>query len=299
MKQEIKLQVPATSANLGPGFDTLGVALSLYNTIHIKRSDRHKIILEGEGGRSAKILKNNMFLRIFDHFYSELNGKKDTFEFIFRNNIPISRGLGSSSAVIVAAIYGAYLISDQKITKRHLLNLALQYEKHPDNITPCILGGFCVASIHNDRVMSLKKSMPNHLRAVLIVPSKPMSTKLSRKVLPESYSKEDTFFNISQSSLLTAAIFSDNFQLLSKACMDKLHEYQRMQSFSQLFTTRKKLASLKPLMNTLSGSGSTMFAMFEDKKLQLLKPKIHRLFPKPTKVIITTFDNHGVKSVKI
>ena len=291
----IKIQIPATSANLGPGFDTLGLALNLCNTIQVKRSDRYIMKLCGEGENNARVLKNNMFINIFEHHYTKLNGKMDTFEFIFKNKIPISRGLGSSSAVIVGAIYAAYAISNRKIPKSRLLNLALHYEKHPDNITPCVFGGFCVGTVIDDKVVYVKKRMPSHLRALLVVPAKPMSTNLSRQALPKEYKQEDAIFNIAHSSLLTAALWSEHWNLLAKASMDRIHQHQRMKTLPQLFSIRKKLISLKPLMNTLSGSGSTMFALFEEEQLKLVESKLTHLFPKPLQVIICRLNNEGVK----
>ncbi len=111
--------------------------------------------------------------------------------------------MGSSSAVIVSAIASAYAIEGIELEKQKLLNLALAYENHPDNITPAVMGGFTVATVQENEVKYIKKEMPKSLKAIVVIPNRPMSTQLSRKSLPYKYSKEDAIFNISHSSLLT------------------------------------------------------------------------------------------------
>ena len=118
---------PATSANLGPGFDCLGLSLEFFNKSTIKRSKITSISISGEGAKNIFIKKNNLFVKIFYEYYEKLNGKKDNFSFKFENSIPMSRGLGSSSAVIVSAIASAYHISNYSIDKTSILNEALKY----------------------------------------------------------------------------------------------------------------------------------------------------------------------------
>ena len=148
------ISVPATSANLGPGFDALGLAIDLRNEIVIKPSRFLSISTNGEGASSPKIKKNTLFLHIFNEHYKKLKGRQGVFRFEFTNRIPISRGLGSSSAVIVAAITAAHVAAGVKYNKRRILNLALKHENHPDNITPAVMGGFNVACIEGDRIYS-------------------------------------------------------------------------------------------------------------------------------------------------
>ena len=143
----MKVSVPATSANLGPGFDCLGLAIDIKNQVIIRPSKFHSVSLKGEGANNPALKDNNMFISIFNDFYHNLSHKKRNFRFEFQNEIPLSRGLGSSSAVIVSAIASAYAIEGIKLEKSKLLNLALAYESHPDNITPAVMGGFTVATV--------------------------------------------------------------------------------------------------------------------------------------------------------
>ena len=257
----MKISVPATSANLGPGFDTLGLAISLHNQVVIKPSKFHSVSLRGEGAKNPILKDNNMFIAIFNDFYQNLSSKKRHFRFEFSNEIPLSRGLGSSSAVIVSAIASAYAIEGIEISKDKLLNLALAYENHPDNITPAVMGGFNVATVQENEVKYIKKNIPDSLRATVVIPNRPISTQLARKALPYKYSKEDTVFNISHSSLLTAAFINEDWEMLRIASKDKIHQKYRIKQMPELFDVQKTAFSNGALMSTLSGSVSTLFSL--------------------------------------
>jgi homoserine kinase len=287
------ISVPATSANLGPGFDTLGVALNLRNGVRIKRSKFFSISIRGEGQNSVKLKGNNLFISIFNEYYRKLTDKPQKFRFTFYNNIPLSRGLGSSSAVIVSAIAAAYSAAGVKISKQKLLNLALTYEPHPDNITPAVMGGFNVAVVENGKVYSLKKEIPKGLKAVVVIPNRPISTAHSRKRLPNRYGIKDVVYNLSRSSLLTAAIFSENFEMLKVASKDKLHQDIRMEAMPELFELQEIALENGALMSTLSGSGSTFFNMCYEKDSQRLANLFMKHF-NDFKVKILDFDNEGI-----
>ena len=289
----MRISVPATSANLGPGFDTLGLAISLHNQVSIKPSKFHSVSLKGEGANNPVLKDNNMFIAIFNDFYHNLSHKKRHFRFEFTNEIPLSRGLGSSSAVIVSAIASAYAIEGIELPKNKLLNLALAYENHPDNITPAVMGGFNVATVQDNEVKYIKKRMPNSLKAIVVIPNRPMSTQLSRKALPFKYSKEDTIFNISHSSLLTAAFISEDWKMLRTASMDKIHQKYRMKQMPELFDVQKTALKNGALMSTLSGSGSTLFSLCFNQDAQRIERELKKRYPH-FKVLTRDFDNDGV-----
>lgn len=287
------VSVPATSANLGPGFDSLGLAVDLRNEIIIKPSGFLSLATIGEGSDSLKIRKNTLFLDIFNKQYAKLTDKNETFRFEFTNRIPLSRGLGSSSAVIVAALASAFVASGSTYTKRDILNLALEYEKHPDNITPAVMGGFNVACLEDGRVYSRKKRLPEYLRAVLVVPNKTISTARSRTTLPKFYSKEDTIYSLSRSSYLTALFMSESWDLLRIASKDKLHQNRRMKMMPELFDVQKLALRNGALMSTLSGSGSTFFNLCYDSDAELMAEAFRKRFPE-FRVFVTSLDNNGL-----
>ncbi|MDD5360026.1 MAG: homoserine kinase [Sulfurovaceae bacterium] len=287
------ISVPATSANLGPGFDSLGLSIDLRNEILIKPSNFLSLSTNGEGAGNIKIRKNQLFLDIFNTHYKRLSGREDNFRFEFTNRIPISRGLGSSSAVIVAAIASAYVAAEVHYTKREILNLALTYERHPDNITPAVMGGFNVACVEDDKVYSKKRRLPDYLRAVLVVPNRTISTARSRTTLPKVYSKDETIYSLSHSAYMTALFMTESWDLLKIASKDKLHQTRRMKMMPELFDVQKTALSNGALMSTLSGSGSTFFSLCYQDDSQKLSQILENKFS-GFRVITCNLDNHGV-----
>ncbi|SFP00624.1 homoserine kinase [Hydrogenimonas thermophila] len=287
------ISVPATSANLGPGFDSLGLSLSLRNRVHIQPSKFFSVSIKGEGANNPRLKGNNLFINIFNDHYTHLTGKRGVFRFRFYNQIPLSRGLGSSSAVIVSAIASAYSAAGVNISRRKLLNLALHYEHHPDNITPAVMGGFNVSVVENNKVYSQRKRIPGYLKAVVVIPDKPISTAHSRTTLPRSYRKDDAIYNLSHSSLLTACFFNESWEMLRIAARDKFHQVARMKNLPELFDVQKLAIENNVLMSTLSGSGSTFFNMVYKEDAKPLLEKFQARFPS-FRCAIFDFDNDGV-----
>lgn len=290
----MQILVPATSANIGPGFDALGLALELHNTVEITRANFASVSILGEGKDNALLKKNNIFLSIFNEIYVKLTGKKDTFRMIFTNQIPFSRGLGSSSAVITSAIAAAYAAAGFKADKSVILNQALVYENHPDNIAPATLGGFVSSVVENGKVKYLKKPLSADIKAVVVIPNKPMSTKESRAKLPKNFTMSECVSNLSHAAFLTACFFSENYELLRTAAKDVMHEQIRMQNLPELFEVRKIAYENGALLSTLSGSGSSFLNIIYAEDAANLKQKLQDKF-KSFRVEIFDFDNDGIK----
>ncbi len=289
------VSVPATSANLGPGFDTLGLAINLRNEIIIKPSRFFSVSTRGEGAENPHIRKNILFMNIFNKQYQKLKGKRDNFRFEFTNRIPISRGLGSSSAVITAALTAAYVAAGERYNKRKILNLALEYEPHPDNITPAVMGGFNVACVEEKKVYSKKRKVPEYLRAVLVVPNRTISTAKSRTVLPDVYRTEEMVYSLSRSSFMTSLFMTESWDLLKIASKDKIHQTRRMKQMPELFEVQKTALANGALMSTLSGSGSTFFTLCYADDAAKIHNALAQKFPK-FRVFTKTLDNYGVTS---
>lgn len=293
----MKIRIPATSANLGPGFDSLGLAIQLYNYVTIKPYSCQSVSIKGEGENRSRLRVNNVFISIFSEIYQELVGHKDNFRFEFENNIPFSRGLGSSSAVIVGAVASAYHMANIKVSKEKVLNRALVYENHPDNIAPAVYGGFTTSVVEDNVVKCLKKDLPKCIKTVMVIPDKPMSTAHSRTQLAKSYALADLTYNSSRVGLMSAAFFSEDWEMLKYVAKDKIHENRRMKRMKELFDVRKIALKNGALMSTLSGSGSSFFSMtYTDNADNLL----HNLKEKFTgfRVLAFEFDNIGYKIVE-
>ncbi|MEO1937921.1 MAG: homoserine kinase [Sulfurimonas sp.] len=273
------ISVPATSANLGPGFDTLGLAVNLRNRVEFHPSKFFSVSIKGEGEDNPRLKGNNLFISIFNEHYSRLTKKKQNFKFTFYNQIPMSRGLGSSSAVIVSAIASAHEAAGIRVSKRRILNHALVYEPHPDNITPAVMGGFNVATIEKNKVFSQKKHLPDYLKAVVVIPNKQMNTAKSRTVLPKSYSKENAIYNLSHAALTVAAFFNEDWEMLKLAAQDRFHQKARMKTLPELFSVQKVAYESGALMSTLSGSGSTFFSLVYDDDSAMIANRLKQKFP--------------------
>jgi len=293
----VKIKIPATSANLGPGFDCLGLAIALYNEVSIKPSSYQSISVKGEGEENAKLKKNNIFVSIFYDIYQELTGKKDPFRFEFFNNIPFSRGMGSSSAVIVGAIASAYEMAGIKASRETILNKAIIYETHPDNIAPAVYGGFTSSIVENGKVKTLRKEMSEKLKVVMVIPDRPMSTAHSRTLLPKTYLMKNVVYNLSHASLLTAAFFSENWEFLRAASKDCMHEHRRMKQMKELFEVRDIALKSGALMSTLSGSGSSFFNLVKAEDVPKVATALKNAFGM-FRVEIFELDNHGFEIVK-
>ena len=288
----MNILIPATSANLGPGFDALGLSLKLFNSVKIEPSKFSSVSINGEGSDSSNLKRNNIFLSIFNEIFLELTGKNENFRIVFENNIPFSRGLGSSSAVIVGAIASAYEMAGFKASKSVVLNKAIIYETHPDNISPAVYGGFISAVVKNGSVYANKINLSDDIKAVVVIPNKPMSTASSRQILPKNYTMKECVNNLSHAAFLTSCFYEKRYDLLRVASEDMMHEERRMSALKELFEVRKVAYENGALMSTLSGSGSSFLNIaYKDdaKNLQdVLKSKFSDF-----RVEIFSFDNDG------
>lgn len=287
------VSVPATSANLGPGFDSLGLAVDLRNQVELVPSRFFAVSIKGEGENNPRLKGNNLFVSIFNEHYRRLTQKRQNFKFTFYNQIPMSRGLGSSSAVIVSAISCAHEAAGVKVSKRRILNHALVYEPHPDNITPAVMGGFNAAMVEKQKVFSQKKHLPDYLKAVVVIPNKPISTAKSRTTLPKSYSKENAVFNLSHTAVTIGAFFNEDWEMLRLSTQDRFHQKVRMKMLPELFAVQKMAYDNGALMSTLSGSGSTFFNMVYDEDAKMLADKFKAEFS-DFEIKILSFDNDGL-----
>ena len=288
----MNILIPATSANLGPGFDALGLSLKLFNSVKIEPSKFSSVSINGEGSDSTNLKRNNIFLSIFNEIFLELTGKNENFRIVFENNIPFSRGLGSSSAVIVGAIASAYEMAGFKASKSVVLNKAIIYETNPDNISPAVHGGFISAVVKNGNVYANKINLSDDIKAVVVIPNKPMSTASSRQILPKNYTMKECVNNLSHAAFLTSCFYEKRYDLLRVASEDMMHEERRMSALKELFEVRKVAYENGALMSTLSGSGSSFLNIAYKDDAKNLQDALKSKFG-DFRVEIFSFDNDG------
>ena len=287
------ISIPATSANLGPGFDTLGLAIDLRNKILIEPSKYFSSSIKGEGENSYKIRKNTLFFKIFYYYFYKLTGSKEPFDFKFINKIPISKGLGSSSAMVTGAIASAYAMARVPVKKKIILNLALNYENHPDNITSTVMGGFNVSCIDNGQIYSKKFHIPSYLRAIIVIPNKTISTSQSRNNLPKHFSSKEVIYSLSRSSLMTALFATSSWEELRIASKDMLHQTTRMNDIPELFDIQSISLKNGALMSTLSGSGSSFFILCYEQDSFRISNILRNYFPKFI-IFPSSLTNYGI-----
>lgn len=288
----MKIKIPATSANLGPGFDALGISLDFFNYAEISEQKLFSVSLNGEGSERVSLKKNNSFINIFKEICIELTGEFKNYRFVFENNIPFSRGLGSSSAVIVGAIAAAYKICGFEVKKDQILNKALKYENHPDNIAPAVFGGFTSNIVVGNEVLTQRAEISDDLKAVVVIPNVAMGTAESRSRLPKNYTTKECVNNLSHAAFLTACFIKQDYKNLRFACKDMMHEDLRMQNLPELFKVREIAYANGAVMSSLSGSGSTFLNLVYKNDAERLAKILKQNFSE-FRVEIFNADNGG------
>lgn len=261
----IEVVVPATSANFGPGFDTLGVGLNLYNKFYIEEIEKGLII---EGCEEQYRDENNLVYTSMKKCFEKIGYKEKGIKITIESDIPSSRGLGSSASCIVAGVLGANSIAGNKLDTDGILALATEIEGHPDNIVPALLGGMTTAIYENDNVYFDKINIKEGVKFCALIPNFRLSTEKSRAVLPKEVSYKDAIFNVGRVSLMITSLTNGNFDMLKVACQDKLHQPYRgklIESYDEVVKTGKELGALGVF---LSGAGPTIMTLLEEKNME-------------------------------
>ncbi len=222
---KLRIKVPATSANLGPGFDCIGVALDWWNTIDIETLARG---LEIECAPGLPRDKSNAVIQGMIAAFEQKNQKMPPVKIKMDAAIPIASGLGSSSAALVGGILAANAIMGDVFTRSQLLTLATHVEGHPDNVTPALLGGMVVAVQEGERLHAVRMDVPRDLRAVIFVPTYPVLTKKARGILPKAIPRADAIYNAGSTALWIAALYERRWDWLDFATRDRLHQPYRV-----------------------------------------------------------------------
>ncbi len=222
--------VPATSANLGPGFDTLGLALSIYDTLTASSFDDDRLEIEVEGSGAAEIPTDasNLVVRTIAHVYADAGRRMPGLRIHALNGVPHGRGLGSSGAAVTAGILIAkgLLAGDVDLDDEALLRLATELEGHPDNVAPALFGGLTIAWMGERGPQHKKLLVHRGVAPLVFVPGFTMSTSLARSLQPPHVPREDAVFNVSRSALLVAAL-TQSPELMLDATADRLHQDYR------------------------------------------------------------------------
>lgn len=260
----IYVRVPATSANMGSGFDSLGIALGIYNTLRISEIESG-IVVYNNSKEYIPVGEKNLIYRAICRVFDEVGYEKKGIKIIQNSEIPVTRGLGSSSACIIGGMLAANVISGRKLNYKQILNLATEFEGHPDNVTPALFGGFCVAATENGETVYTSNKLNPKLKAAIMVPDFFLSTKVSRGTLPENVTLQDASYNISRASLLTSALIKGKYDDLKFAVSDRLHQNFRKDNVPYFDEIMEKSYDLGAKATYLSGSGPTIVSLISEK----------------------------------
>jgi homoserine kinase len=265
MKTHVKVQIPATSANMGPGFDCLGMALDIWNTVEVTIGPPG-FEFSGHGRDSLPRDTTNLVFQSIVRGFSELDQPIPDFRVNCHNNVPLTGGLGSSSAALVGGLVAANALCDNSMPVDDLLQIAAEIEGHPDNVTPALLGGFQIAVNHENRVIAASVPVPEDLSAVLFVPNTPMPTDESRGILEAQIPRVDAVYNIGRVALLIRGFATGDLSHLDAATGDRLHQPQRQALFFPMKNLFRAAMDAGAMGVFLSGAGSAVLALTRDRE---------------------------------
>ena len=262
------IMVPASSANLGSGFDVIGACLNIWNEINFRKS-KFSIENTGFGSKRLQTSKENLIYRSYIHT-SNIYGKKEI-ELSIRcqNSIPTSGGLGSSSSAIIAGILMAYSTHNIDLNTDDIFQIASDIEGHPDNVGPALYGGITLGFKDLEKWYISNIKYNKNLKVVSFVSDQKILTKESRAALPDTISREDAVYNITRSALLVNSLNTDDFSLLKYAFQDKLHEQYRTPAIKGFSTISNAAMNAGAISTYLSGSGPTISAITLDKEVTI------------------------------
>ena len=281
---KVSVKVPATTANIGPGFDCLGMALPIYNTITIEET-----VLPGTGieinviAESAAIDElslehipldeNSLVYKAVELLYNSIGQTPSELKINFHSNIPVARGLGSSASVIVGALIAANELLGKPADEVALLSIACEIEGHPDNITPAIVGGLVLSSQEDDgSVIYRKLNWPTEWAITVCVPDFELSTDIARSVLPKEVPMKDAIFNAQRLGMFVQAVNTKDAELMKLALQDRLHQPYRMKLVPGLDKIMDNLRHIDSVLGcVLSGAGSSILVISEKNDLDKIR----------------------------
>jgi len=257
---KITIKVPATSANLGPGFDALGLALDLWNETVITPADDFSVTVQGEGADRLTSGKNNLIVRAA-HKLAERAGKPlPSFHADCVNAIPLSSGLGSSAATILTGLLAGNTLLENPLSNEETLNLASEMEGHPDNVAPALMGGLVVSTTDEGRVIARRIPIGTDIHVTIALPDFYLPTKQARAALPRKISMKNAVHNISRAALVVEALRTGELDLLTQAMTDRLHQPYRLKLIPGAMSAMEAAKEAGAAAVALSGAGPGLIA---------------------------------------
>ena len=263
----VRVKVPATTANLGPGFDVLGMALKLYNYVEmdlLPSCSDLVIEVSGEGKDTIPVSTENIVYQIALKVFTKAGFKINGLSIKLENNIPTARGLGSSAAALVGGAVAANALSGSCLSISELIDIASEIEGHPDNVVPAMLGGITLCCGVNGKTIYRKIEPPTEIVGIAVVPSFELSTKAAREALPQMVPLRDAVFNLGNLSLLLYAFQECDLQLIKEAMGDRLHQPYRLPLVPGMDKVFEAAVDNGAFGVALSGAGPTVLALGDE-----------------------------------
>ena len=271
----IHIRVPATSANMGPGFDSIGIAVELYNHIWVEeQTEGLTIEVKREQAITVPTDEKNLIYKTMKYFYDQKGLKMPGVRIVQEDYIPMVRGLGSSAACIVGGLFAANALAGNICDKDELAQMAAQLEGHPDNSNPAIYGSMVVGAQDAEKMNHVRLELPDDLIFATMVPDFPVSTADARRVLPDSYTRKDMVFNASRAALLVASMMTGKYENFDMAMEDCVHQPYRAQLIPGMHEIFKHAKEFGAVASYLSGAGSTLMAMVTKDKAEEFERKM-------------------------
>ena len=264
----IEVRAPATTANLGPGFDCLGMALDLWNRLTVTTdADAASVAVFGEGEGELEADTRNLTYRAMEFLYAEADATMPPVALRCDNAIPLSRGLGSSAAAIAGGLVAANTLLGGAFSPSDLLEMAATIEGHPDNVAAAVHGGLQLVVTEGSQLYTAPIRVPPDLQAVLFIPERRIATVDARRVLPREVAVADAVYNMSRAALLVAGMQSNHPEYFSIATQDRLHQPYRQSIFPPMKVIFAAARDAGAWGVFLSGSGSTILALAQERAM--------------------------------
>lgn len=271
----IHIRIPATSANMGPGFDSIGIAVELYNHIWVEEQTTGLTIeVKRKQAIPVPTDETNLIYETMKYFYDQKGLPMPGIRIVQEDYIPMVRGLGSSAACIVGGLFAANALAGNICGKDELAQMAAMLEGHPDNSNPAIYGSMVVGAQDKKTMNHVRLELPDDLLFATMVPDFPVSTADARRVLPDNYTRGDMVFNASRAALLVASMMTgkyENFDMAMEDCVHQPYRAQLIPGMEEIFSHAKEYGAVA---SYLSGAGSTLMAMVTKDKAEEFERKM-------------------------
>jgi len=271
MSNTVKVCVPGTTANCGPGFDAVGMACTIYNELQLTLSEQSDLVIDvqGEGKDIIPNDERNIVWQAIEKVLRRTGKRFKGAHIQMNNQIPLARGLGSSAAAIVAGLIAANAATGNQLSNQDVFELATEFEGHPDNVAPAIFGGITLSAVRNGKPRCLRFVSPAKLDMVVAIPEFSLSTKAARQVLPQTVPFQDVVFNISRTALLVGALCKGEFEHLRCALEDKIHQPYREQLIPGMQAVFQAAIDMGAFGAVISGAGPCLMAFTHEKSQRI------------------------------